>query len=173
MVFLNFVVPLVGFKVFLLLRERMLERQVERPPVVPLFISLATYGGLLMVVITLLFWRWSNKMKTVFILWHTHQASRQEPDSKLLRAYERSMKRADLRSHNSVRTGTRGLDVTGWDRAAQIHRFGDELEEKIKRSPISLLRIYPRWIAWGRAIVSRHDYSKALQRENVPDKEGN
>ena len=30
-----------------------------------------------------------------------------------------------------------------------------------------------RWIAWARAIVSRHDYSKALKRENVPDKEGN
>src|SRR5205807_2683580 len=81
--------------------------------------------------------------------------------------YERSMKRGDLRSHKSVRRGTRGLDVNGWDRAARIHRFGDELEETIKRSPISFLRIYPRWIAWGRAIVSRHDYSKALQREKV------
>jgi site-specific recombinase XerD len=28
-------------------------------------------------------------------------------------------------------------------------------------------------IAWGRAIVSRHDYSRALKRENLPDKEGN
>src|SRR6267378_1135354 len=27
-------------------------------------------------------------------------------------------------------------------------------------------------IAWARAIVSRHNYSKALKRENVPDKEG-
>jgi hypothetical protein len=30
-----------------------------------------------------------------------------------------------------------------------------------------------RWIAWARPIVSRHDYSKALKRENVTDKEGN
>jgi hypothetical protein len=39
--------------------------------------------------------------------------------------------------------------------------------------PICFLRIDHRWIAWARAIVSRHDYSKALKRENVSDKEGN
>ena len=59
-ILVNFVVPLVGLKVFLSLRERMLEKQVERPPVVPLFIIFATYGGLIMVVLTVLFWRWSG-----------------------------------------------------------------------------------------------------------------
>ncbi len=59
-ILVNFVVPLAGLKVFLSLRERMLERQIERPPVVPLFIIFASYGGLLMVVLTVLFWRWSG-----------------------------------------------------------------------------------------------------------------
>ena len=72
-----------------------------------------------------------------------------------------------------MRRGTRGLDVNGWDRAARIHRFGDELEETIKRSPNQFSPNRPPMIAWARAIVSRHNYSKALKRENVPDKEGN
>ena len=59
-ILVNFVVPLAGLKVFLSLRERMLEQQIERPPVIPLFIIFATYGGLLVVVLTVLFWRWSG-----------------------------------------------------------------------------------------------------------------
>ncbi len=59
-ILVNFVVPLAGLKVLLSLRERMFERQIERPPVVPLFIIFATYGGLLVVVLTILFLRWSG-----------------------------------------------------------------------------------------------------------------
>jgi hypothetical protein len=59
-ILVNFAVPLTGLKVFLSLRERMLQRQIERPPIVPLFIIFETYGGLLMVVLTVLFWRWSG-----------------------------------------------------------------------------------------------------------------
>ena len=59
-ILVNFVVPLAGLKVFLSLRERMREEQIERPPFIPLFIIFATYGGLLVVVLTVLFWRWSG-----------------------------------------------------------------------------------------------------------------
>ena len=59
-ILVNFVVPIVGLKVFLSVRDQMLEKQIERPPVVPLFIIFATYGGLLMIVLTILFWRWSG-----------------------------------------------------------------------------------------------------------------
>jgi len=59
-ILVNFVVPLAGLKLFLSLRERMLEEQIERPPLIPLFIIFATYGGLLVVVLTVLFWRWSG-----------------------------------------------------------------------------------------------------------------
>ena len=59
-ILVNFVVPLVGVGIFLRLRERMRDQQIERPPIVALFIIFATYGGLLMVILTVLFWRWSG-----------------------------------------------------------------------------------------------------------------
>lgn len=59
-ILVNFVVPLAELGIFLRLREQMRDQQIERPPTVPLFIILATYGGLLMVVLTALFWRWSG-----------------------------------------------------------------------------------------------------------------
>ena len=59
-ILVNFVVPLADVKIFLSLRERMLEEHIERPPVIALFIIFTTYGGLLMIVLTVLFWRWSG-----------------------------------------------------------------------------------------------------------------
>jgi hypothetical protein len=59
-ILVNFVVPLAGLGIFLRLREQMRDQQIERPPIVPLIIIFATYGGLLMVVLTVLFWRWSG-----------------------------------------------------------------------------------------------------------------
>ena len=56
----NLVVPLAGLLIFFWLRDQMREQKIERPPIVPLFIILATYGCLLMVVLTVLFWRWSG-----------------------------------------------------------------------------------------------------------------
>jgi hypothetical protein len=54
------VVPLVGIKIFLSVRERMLDEQIERPPVIPLLIVFATYGTLLILILTVLLWRWSG-----------------------------------------------------------------------------------------------------------------
>lgn len=59
-ILINFLVPLVGLSVFLSVRDRMREKEIERPPVVPFFIIFATYGGVLMVVLTDLFWYWSG-----------------------------------------------------------------------------------------------------------------
>jgi hypothetical protein len=59
-ILVNAVVPLVGVRLFLRLRERMRDADVPKPPDVPLFILFATYGGWLMVVLTTLFWRWSG-----------------------------------------------------------------------------------------------------------------
>ena len=57
---IHLVVPLAGLWVFLRLRDKMLDAEIENPPVVPLLIIFATYGGWLIVVITLLFWYWSG-----------------------------------------------------------------------------------------------------------------
>jgi hypothetical protein len=59
-VLVHLVVPLAGLLTFLWLRNKMREAQIERPPVIPLFIIFATYGGWLMIALTLLFWYWSG-----------------------------------------------------------------------------------------------------------------
>jgi hypothetical protein len=59
-ILVNLVVPLAGLRIFFWLRDQMRAKQIERPPIVPLFIIFATYGGLLMVVLTVLVWRWSG-----------------------------------------------------------------------------------------------------------------
>jgi hypothetical protein len=59
-ILVHLVVPLAGLLVFLWLRNKMREAQIERPPVIPLFIIFATYGGWLMIALTLLFWYWSG-----------------------------------------------------------------------------------------------------------------
>lgn len=53
-------VPFAGVQSFLWLRNQMRAAQIERPPVVPLFIIFATYGGWLLIVLTFLFWYWSG-----------------------------------------------------------------------------------------------------------------
>jgi hypothetical protein len=55
---IHLLVPAAGLQWFLWLREDMRQEEVERPPVIPFFIIFATYGGLLLVVLTTLLWRW-------------------------------------------------------------------------------------------------------------------
>lgn len=57
---IHLAVPIAGLQVFGWLRNNMRAAQIERPPVVPLFIIFATYGGWLMVTLTSLFWYWSG-----------------------------------------------------------------------------------------------------------------
>lgn len=57
---IHLVVPAAGLQWFLWLRDDMREEQVESPPVIPLFIIFATYGGLLLVILTTFFWYWSG-----------------------------------------------------------------------------------------------------------------
>ena len=54
------VVPAAGLQWFLWLCDDMREEKIEHPPVVPLFIIFATYGGLLLVILTAFFWYWSG-----------------------------------------------------------------------------------------------------------------
>ena len=59
-ILIHLAVPLAGLQFFVWLRNKMRAAQIERPPVIPLFIIFATYGGWLMVVLTALFWYWSG-----------------------------------------------------------------------------------------------------------------
>jgi hypothetical protein len=57
---IHLIVPAVGLQWFLWLRDDMREEQVENPPIISLFMIFATYGGLLLVILTTFFWYWSG-----------------------------------------------------------------------------------------------------------------
>jgi hypothetical protein len=57
---LNFLPPLAGVAVYLWLCTRMTWAGVRSPPYLPLFILFFNYGGLMMVLLTVLFWEWSG-----------------------------------------------------------------------------------------------------------------
>ena len=59
-ILIHLVVPLAGLQAFVWLRNDMREAQIDRAPVIPLFIIFATYGGWLIIILTLLFWYWSG-----------------------------------------------------------------------------------------------------------------
>ncbi len=54
------VVPLAGLGLFLALRRRMLVACIEEPPILIFFVLFATYGGLIVALLTALFWYWSG-----------------------------------------------------------------------------------------------------------------
>jgi heme O synthase-like polyprenyltransferase len=53
-------VPLGGLYLFDRVRDDMIDAEIQHPPVVPLFIVFATYGGWLMILLTTLLWYWSG-----------------------------------------------------------------------------------------------------------------
>jgi hypothetical protein len=53
-------IPLAGLIYFISLVRRMKKENISDPPTVELFIIFSTYGGLLLVVLTTLFWEWSG-----------------------------------------------------------------------------------------------------------------
>ena len=56
----HLLLPLLGLVVFWLLRRKMLREKVKYAPVIDLFLIFATYGGLLLVVYTTYWWKWSG-----------------------------------------------------------------------------------------------------------------
>jgi hypothetical protein len=59
-ILVNLVVPLAGLQIFIWLRNRICASGIEQPQIIILFIIFATYGGWLMVFLTILFWYWSG-----------------------------------------------------------------------------------------------------------------
>lgn len=53
-------IPAIGLVVFLFLAKRMTQADLPGGLVLELFLLFATYGGLLLVVLTSLFWQWSG-----------------------------------------------------------------------------------------------------------------
>ena len=59
-ILINVGVPLGGVLVFVSLCLWMWMARIKRPPLTSFFIIFATYGGWLMIVVTLRFWYWSG-----------------------------------------------------------------------------------------------------------------
>ncbi len=52
--------PIAGILWFLKIRNDMLEKEIVSPPTIQLFVVFATYGGVLLVFLTIFFWYWSG-----------------------------------------------------------------------------------------------------------------
>jgi hypothetical protein len=59
-ILIHLVVPLAGVGLFLHLRRKMLDAGIEEPPIILLFFLFATYGGMIVALLTALFWYWSG-----------------------------------------------------------------------------------------------------------------
>jgi hypothetical protein len=57
---IHLIVPLSGLLYFLKLRKQMHRDNIENAPTRDLFLVFCTYGGLLLVALTALFWKWSG-----------------------------------------------------------------------------------------------------------------
>ena len=57
---IHLVIPLTGLLIYLRLIRKIKREKVEKPPAIDLFLTFATYGGLLLVTLTTLFWKWSG-----------------------------------------------------------------------------------------------------------------
>ena len=57
---IHLILPLAGLLYYLRLKKKIKEENVQNAPTIELFIIFATYGGLLLVALTTLFWKWSG-----------------------------------------------------------------------------------------------------------------
>jgi len=59
-VLIHLVIPLSGLIYYYILYNKMKDEEIEHPPFKEIFILFATYGGLLLVILTTFFWFWSG-----------------------------------------------------------------------------------------------------------------
>lgn len=57
---IHLILPLIGILYFQRLRKQMKRDNISNTPTIELFIIFSTYGGLLLVALTTLFWKWSG-----------------------------------------------------------------------------------------------------------------
>ena len=57
---IHLVIPLTGLLIYLGLVRKMKKEKITDPPTIDLFLIFSTYGGLLLVTLTTLFWKWSG-----------------------------------------------------------------------------------------------------------------
>ena len=57
---IHLIIPIIGILFFLKLKNKMKEESIPNAPIIELFLIFTTYGGLLLVFLTALFWKWSG-----------------------------------------------------------------------------------------------------------------
>jgi hypothetical protein len=57
---IHLVIPLTGLLYFLRIKKQMKSENILNAPTTELFLVFSTYGGLLLVALTTLFWQWSG-----------------------------------------------------------------------------------------------------------------
>jgi len=59
-VIIHIIIPLIGLLSYLRLMKQMKKENIKDAPKIELFVIFSTYGGLLLVTLTTLFWKWSG-----------------------------------------------------------------------------------------------------------------
>ena len=65
--FIHLTLPVTGIILYFMLLKRMRRERVEQRPVWSLFILFGTYGAILTIVLTALFWQWSGILSFLMI----------------------------------------------------------------------------------------------------------
>ncbi len=58
-IIIHLLIPVIGVIIFLHVKKKMEVIKIENPPLIEIFVIFATYGGLLLVLLTSFFWQWS------------------------------------------------------------------------------------------------------------------
>ncbi|MDX1651301.1 MAG: hypothetical protein R3277_02340 [Brumimicrobium sp.] len=56
---IHFIIPVLGFVFYAVLLNKMKKANIQNPPIIALFLEFFIYGGLLLIILTSLFWYWS------------------------------------------------------------------------------------------------------------------
>jgi hypothetical protein len=59
-IIIHLIIPIVGLLLYILLIRKIKMEKINNPPNVDFFLIFATYGGLLLVMLTTIFWKWSG-----------------------------------------------------------------------------------------------------------------
>ncbi len=59
-IIIHLLIPIVGLLTYILLIRKIKKEKISNPPNIDFFLIFATYGGLLLVMLTTVFWEWSG-----------------------------------------------------------------------------------------------------------------
>lgn len=67
---IHLLIPLLGLLIYIQLIKRIKKSNIINPPIIDLFLIFAIYGGLLIIMLTSLFWVWSGlaSIGTIFLI---------------------------------------------------------------------------------------------------------